>query len=69
MGGGLAFGSQNGDWNSVAEVMKDMMWPYQTGPGRLLWGSHWVFELITWILIIILLIGLIRWIWKKGNSK
>lgn len=27
-----------------------------------------VFNLITWVLLIVLLIALIRWIWKKGNK-
>lgn len=63
-GHGRVLGSFNGE---MADFMKDMMWPYQTGPGRLFWGAHWVFELVTWVLIIVLLIGLIRWVWKKGG--
>ena len=34
-------------------------------------GAFWVFGLlwiVTWILIIIVLIALIRWLWKKGDK-
>ncbi len=37
-------------------------------------GGAWpqfvgVFNLITWVLFIIFLIAVIRWVWKKGDKK
>ena len=34
-------------------------------------GAFWVFGilcLVTWILVIVALIALIRWLWKKGDK-
>ena len=68
IGNGLALGTGNGDWGEMAKVMREMMWPYQTGLGRTFWGIHWIFELVTWVLIIALLATLVRWVWRKGDK-
>lgn len=34
-------------------------------------GTFWVFGilwLVTWVLVIIVLIALVRWLWKKGDK-
>ena len=34
-------------------------------------GAFWIFGalwIVTWILVIVLLIALIRWLWKKGDK-
>ena len=67
-GPGWALGTtDNGDWNSMADFMKEMMRPYQSGGGLVFWQLHWFFELVTWVLIIALLVALVRYLWKKGN--
>ncbi len=61
-------GTPSADWGQMNEFMRQMMWPYQSGWGRTFWEFHWVLGLITWVLVAILLIGVIRWVWKKGNK-
>lgn len=60
--------TNSGDWDSMAGVMKEMMWPYRTGAGWWFWQFHWILALLTWVLIIILLAALIRYFWKKGTK-
>lgn len=31
-------------------------------------GLHFLFGIITWILLIALLLALVRWVWKKGDK-
>jgi len=70
MGPGLVLGAEDAaDWGEMAKFMREMMWPYQTGAGRAFWGIHWLFELITWFLIIALLFALVRYFWRKGEKK
>ena len=65
-----ALGATNDtDWNSMADFMKEMMRPYQSGGGLVFWQLHWLFELITWFLIIALLAALVRYFWRKGEKK
>lgn len=49
--------------------MEEMMNLHSTGTGFMLWQAHWILALITWILIIIFLVVLIRWVWKKGGEQ
>lgn len=65
--GSSVLGTSNADWGQMADVMREMMSPYRSGGGYVFWQLHWLFELVTWILIIALLVGLVRWIWKKGD--
>lgn len=55
------------DWDKMAEVMQ------KSGCGNVgpafLWQGHWVLGFVTWLLIIVLLIALIRWVWKKGTVR
>jgi hypothetical protein len=60
--------SGTGDWDSMADMMREMMWPYQAGLGRSFWGAHWIFELLTWVSLIAVLIALTRYLWKKGDK-
>lgn len=66
-GPGQVLGTDSADWDSMAEMMREMMWPHGVGLGRSFWGLHWILGVITWILIIILLVVAIRWLWKKGD--
>lgn len=56
------------NWNNLPDYMKNMMQNYMTGGGGLWFQFSWFIELVISLLIIVLLIGLIRWIWKKGNK-
>lgn len=61
-----------GQWGSPAtpsNYMRRMTLPYQSGAGRTLFQYQWIGHLVIWVLIVILLIGLIRWIWRKGDKK
>lgn len=69
IGSGWALGLSNGEVDSMTELMREMMWPYQSGLGRSFWGFHWVLEFITWVLIIALLVAAIRYLWKLGDKK
>ena len=60
--------SENSEWESMADMMNEMMWPYRTGIGRSFWGVHWLFELLTWIALIAVLIAFTRYLWKKGDK-
>lgn len=46
-----------------------MGWGYN--PAWMMGGTQFVgvFNLITWVLLVILLIAVIRWVWKKGDKK
>lgn len=50
------------------DYMRQMMSPYLSGPGSYFWQFQWILCLVTWILVIVLLIALIRWVWKKGDK-
>lgn len=70
MGPGSVLGdATEANWGEMVKFMREMMWPYQTGLGRSFWGWHWIFELITWVLIIALLAAAVRWLWKKGDKS
>lgn len=45
-----------------------MGWGYN--PAWMMGGLQFVgiFNLITWVLLVILLIAVIRWVWKKGDK-
>lgn len=60
--------SENSEWDSMADMMREMVWPYQTGLGRTFWGYHWILELLTWIAFIAVLVALTRYLWKKGDK-
>lgn len=46
--------------------------PLMSGPRSPFFGFNfllwWFLYFITWVLIITLLVALIRWLWKKGDS-
>ena len=44
-----------------------MMWWGGSGGSSFFW-FHAILALITWVLVIIVLIALIRWFWKKGDK-
>ncbi len=60
-------GFYGGSWDQMPDYMKQMMQSYYGGlrPFSPFLG---LFHLIIWVLVVILLIGLIRWVWKKGNK-
>ena len=60
-------GAENAGWGVVAEMMREMM-PHKFGTGQVFWQIHWALGFIIWILVIVLLIALIRWVWKKGDK-
>lgn len=65
----MRFGTESAD-----KVLDDRLW--RSHPMMMWWGGSnqsvfWLFLalwLITWILIIVTLIVLIRWLWKKGDK-
>ena len=66
---GHMFGSgYSGDWNTLPEGMRQMMNQYYGGlrPFSTLIG---LFEFITWILVIVLLVSRIRYFWLKAEKK
>lgn len=69
MGYMLGDATESAGWNRMAGFMREMMGPYRTGGGYIFWQLHWVFELVTWALIIAVLAALVRWLWKKGGGK
>lgn len=56
------------DWNSMPGYMQDMMQSYAAGGGGLFFRLGGIFELVTWVLVIILLVAAIRLLWKKGSK-
>lgn len=66
---GHMFGnSYTGDWDSMPDYMKQMMQNYYGG-SSFFWQFAGILEFVTRLLVIILLVALIRWVWKKGNSR
>lgn len=55
------------NWQNLPDFMKQMMQQYYGG-FQPFWGFLGFFHLIVWVLVVVLLIGLIRWVWKKGNK-
>jgi hypothetical protein len=67
---GNFFGNGNGyagEWDSMPDYMQNMMQNYYGG-NQFFWQFTGVFHFVTWILLIILLVALIRWTWNKGNK-
>lgn len=56
------------DWNSMPDYMKQMMQNYYGGLSPF-GGFLGVMDFVTWALIIVLLIALIRLVWKKGDRQ
>lgn len=60
------------DWNNWGYgMMGNIMWPH--GTGLLGWGGIWMWLwsglcLITWFLVVLVLVALFRWLWKKGEK-
>lgn len=75
MGYMLGDATESAGWKEMTGLMRDlpaqagMMGPYRAGAGSIYWQLHWVFELVTWALIIAVLAALVRWLWKKGGGK
>ena len=61
------FGSDDKNWNGMADVMREMMGPYRSGGGAVYWQFHWILELATWGLVIALMVAAFRWLWRKGR--
>jgi len=61
-------GGYYGNWDSMPESMRQMMQKYYQNV-----SSYWPFlglmRFITWILIVMLLVALIRYFWLKGNKE
>lgn len=55
--------SETNDWGSMADMMGQT-----TGPGRTLWGAHWILGLLTWVALIAVLAALTRYLWRKGDK-
>lgn len=64
----LGNATESAEWNSMWQVMNQMMRPYQTGGGFWFWQFHWILELVTWLLVIAFLAAAVRWMWKKGEK-
>ena len=47
--------------------MMSQFWSRGGGLGWLWMGG--LFWLVTWILLILVLVALLRWLWKKGDKK
>lgn len=55
-------------------------WSGMMGPGMMNWnqswgmmgqGGFWLWSILswaTWVLVLVVLVALIRWLWKKGNK-
>jgi len=56
----------DGEWYGH---MGRMMSPYLDFGNPVLFLAHWILGFATWILFIILMVGLIRWVWKKGDDQ
>lgn len=46
---------------------RPMMWGW-ANQNPTLWWLHGILAFATWILVIIVLIALVRWLWKKGDK-
>lgn len=68
MGYILGDATASSEWGGITNLMREMMGPYRSGGGYVFWQFHWLLELVTWVLLIVLLVALIRWIWKKGDK-
>lgn len=67
MGQMMNNGYYGGDWSQMPEQMRQMMQNY--GGGFSPFGSWFgLLHFITWVLVIALLAGLVRWVWKKGDK-
>lgn len=52
----------------MAGRMMGEEWGYDYGMGHEMMGLHFVFGIVTWALLIALLAGLVRWVWRKGDK-
>lgn len=59
--------ARSGNWDDRYFYGRPMMWGFGGGQSGLVVGS--VFSVITWILVIMVLVALFRWLWKKGNKS
>ena len=67
----MRWGTESGqklyDGRDFGANYHQMMWWGGPGGSSLFW-FHAILALITWVLVIIVLIVLIRWLWKKGDK-
>lgn len=66
----MRYGTESGqrlfDGKGVTWGNRPMMWGFGSDP-----GVFWFFSILwvtTWVLVIVVLIALIRWLWKKGDK-
>ncbi len=57
-----------GQWDDVPSYMQNMMQNYYFG-SPVLWQFDSLLNLIRSVLIIILLVALVRWVWRKGDKS
>ena len=55
------------DWDQMVDFMEKTHGSKMWG-GSFFWQLHSIFGFVTWLLIIVLLIVLIRYFWKKGGK-
>lgn len=46
---------------------RPMMWGW-ANQNPTLWWLHGILAFVTWVLVIIVLVALARWLWKKGDK-
>lgn len=65
MGRGLY--NYGGNWDDMPDYMQKMMQNYY-GNNQLLWTVSPILSFAVQILLIVLLIAVIRWVWRKGSK-
>ncbi len=67
MGHMFRSGYYGGNWDSMPDYMQKMMQDYYAG-NQILWRFSGLMDFILWSLLVILLVALIRWVWRKGDK-
>ena len=66
MGHMLGYGF-SGNWENMPDYMQQMMKSYYGGL-RPFGSAFGILHLISWVLVMVLLMTLIRYFWKKGSK-
>lgn len=73
----LAHMGETSETGEMVEMMRQMGGMGMMGWGMMPFGGGWnllwiwlgqVVWLVTWVLLILVLVALVRWLWKKGNK-
>jgi len=56
-----------GNWEGMPDYMQNMMRNYYGG-NQVLWQISPIFDFAVQVLLIVLLVALIRWVWRKGDK-